>query len=56
MGATAGTAVQATGSNFLPGDVVQLLFNGVTIQRTLIDGITDIVAGRRPISDYDQLV
>jgi putative aldouronate transport system substrate-binding protein len=29
---------------------------GVVIQRTMIDGITDIVAGRRPISDYDQLV
>jgi putative aldouronate transport system substrate-binding protein len=29
---------------------------GVTIQRTMVDGITDIVAGRRPISDYDQLV
>jgi hypothetical protein len=27
----AGTAVQATGSNFLPGDVVQLLFNGVQV-------------------------
>ena len=22
----------------------------------MIDGITDIVAGRRPIADYDQLV
>ncbi|HEY1295962.1 MAG TPA: hypothetical protein VGJ60_23035 [Chloroflexota bacterium] len=29
---------------------------GVVIQRTMVDGITDIVAGRRPISDYDQLV
>ena len=29
---------------------------GVVIQRTMIDGITDIIAGRRPISDYDQLV
>lgn len=29
---------------------------GVTLQRTMIDGITDIVAGRRPISDFDQLV
>ena len=22
----------------------------------MIDGITDIIAGRRPVSDYDQLV
>jgi putative aldouronate transport system substrate-binding protein len=29
---------------------------GVTIQRTMVDGITDIVAGRRPIADYDQMV
>jgi putative aldouronate transport system substrate-binding protein len=29
---------------------------GVVIQRTMIDGITDIIAGRRPISDYDQMV
>ena len=29
---------------------------GVVIQRTMIDGITDIIAGRRPVSDYDQLV
>jgi putative aldouronate transport system substrate-binding protein len=29
---------------------------GVTIQRTMIDGITDIIAGRRPIGDFDQLV
>jgi putative aldouronate transport system substrate-binding protein len=29
---------------------------GVTIQRTMVDGITDIVAGRRPIGDFDQLV
>jgi putative aldouronate transport system substrate-binding protein len=29
---------------------------GVTLNRTMIDGITDIVAGRRPIGDYDQLV
>jgi putative aldouronate transport system substrate-binding protein len=29
---------------------------GATINRTMIDGITDIIAGRRPIADYDQLV
>jgi putative aldouronate transport system substrate-binding protein len=29
---------------------------GVVIQRTMIDGITDIIAGRRPISDYDQMI
>ena len=29
---------------------------GVTIQRTMVDGITDIIAGRRPIADFDQLV
>ncbi|HEX8967890.1 MAG TPA: hypothetical protein VF937_08430, partial [Chloroflexota bacterium] len=29
---------------------------GVTLNRTMIDGITDIIAGRRPIADYDQLV
>jgi putative aldouronate transport system substrate-binding protein len=29
---------------------------GVTLNRTMIDGITDIIAGRRPIGDYDQLV
>lgn len=29
---------------------------GVTLNRTMIDGLTDIVAGRRPVSDFDQLV
>jgi putative aldouronate transport system substrate-binding protein len=29
---------------------------GVVIQRTMVDGLTDIIAGRRPLSDYDQLV
>ena len=29
---------------------------GSTINRTMTDGITDIVAGRRPLADYDQLV
>jgi putative aldouronate transport system substrate-binding protein len=29
---------------------------GVTIQRTMVDGITDIIAGRRPVTDFDQLV
>jgi putative aldouronate transport system substrate-binding protein len=29
---------------------------GVTIQRTMVDGITDIIAGRRPVADFDQLV
>jgi putative aldouronate transport system substrate-binding protein len=29
---------------------------GAVIQRTMVDGITDIVAGRRPVSDFDQLV
>jgi putative aldouronate transport system substrate-binding protein len=29
---------------------------GFSINRTMTDGITDIVAGRRPINDYDQLV
>jgi putative aldouronate transport system substrate-binding protein len=29
---------------------------GVVIQRTMVDGITDIIAGRRPIADFDQLV
>ncbi len=29
---------------------------GQIIRKTVIDGITDIVAGRRPISDFDQLV
>jgi putative aldouronate transport system substrate-binding protein len=29
---------------------------GFTINRTMTDGITDIVAGRRPLTDYDQLV
>lgn len=29
---------------------------GAIINRAMVDGITDIIAGRRPISDYDQLV
>ncbi len=29
---------------------------GVTIQRTMIDGITDIIAGRRPVADFDQMI
>ena len=29
---------------------------GATINRTMVDGITDIVAARRPVTDYDQLV
>jgi putative aldouronate transport system substrate-binding protein len=29
---------------------------GATINRTMIDGITDIIAGRRPLADYDQMV
>jgi putative aldouronate transport system substrate-binding protein len=29
---------------------------GGLINRTFVDGITDIIAGRRPIADYDQLV
>lgn len=29
---------------------------GASINRTMVDGITDIIAGRRPIADYDQLV
>jgi putative aldouronate transport system substrate-binding protein len=29
---------------------------GSVLQQNLIDGITDILAGRRPLSDYDQLV
>jgi putative aldouronate transport system substrate-binding protein len=29
---------------------------GAVINRTMLDGITDVVAGRRPIAEYDQLV
>ena len=29
---------------------------GAVINRTMLDGITDIIAGRRPLEDYDQLV
>jgi putative aldouronate transport system substrate-binding protein len=29
---------------------------GSVLQQNLIDGITDILAGRRPLNDYDQLV
>ena len=29
---------------------------GAVINRTMLDGITDVVAGRRPIADYEQLV
>jgi putative aldouronate transport system substrate-binding protein len=29
---------------------------GITLNNTFSDGITDIIAGRRPFSDYDQLV
>jgi putative aldouronate transport system substrate-binding protein len=30
--------------------------NGVVVTQTMQDGIRDIIAGRRPIGDYDQLV
>jgi putative aldouronate transport system substrate-binding protein len=29
---------------------------GAVINRTMLDGITDLVAGRRPLADFDQLV
>ena len=29
---------------------------GASLNRTMIDGITDIVAGRKPIAEYDQMV
>jgi putative aldouronate transport system substrate-binding protein len=29
---------------------------GAIINRTLVDGVTDIIAGRRPVGDYDQLL
>lgn len=29
---------------------------GAVLNRTMLDGITDIVAGRRPLEDYDGLV
>jgi hypothetical protein len=29
--------------------------SGATINRTMLEGITDIIAGRRPIGDYDQI-
>ena len=29
---------------------------GFTLTQALNDGLTDIVVGRRPLSDYDQLV
>ena len=29
---------------------------GAVINRTMLDGITDIIAGRRPLEDYDGLV
>jgi putative aldouronate transport system substrate-binding protein len=30
--------------------------SGATINRTMLDGITDIIAARRPLADYDQLL
>jgi putative aldouronate transport system substrate-binding protein len=33
-----------------------LATKGVTANRTMVDGITDIVVGRRPIADFDALV
>ena len=30
--------------------------SGAVINRTMMDGITDIIAGRRPMEDYDGLV
>jgi putative aldouronate transport system substrate-binding protein len=29
---------------------------GVVLQKTFMDGLTDIIASRRPLGDYDQLV
>ena len=29
---------------------------GVSLSQTLTDGITDVLAGRRPMSDFDQVV
>ncbi|HEV7665896.1 MAG TPA: hypothetical protein VGQ62_20360, partial [Chloroflexota bacterium] len=29
---------------------------GAVINRTMVDGVTDIIAGRRPVADFDQLV
>ena len=29
---------------------------GATLNRTMLDGITDIIAGRRLVGDYDQLL
>jgi putative aldouronate transport system substrate-binding protein len=29
---------------------------GGTINRTIVDGITDIIAGRRPLADFDQMI
>ncbi len=29
---------------------------GASLNRTMIDGITDIIAGRKPIAEYDQMV
>jgi putative aldouronate transport system substrate-binding protein len=29
---------------------------GVVLQKTFMDGLTDVIGGRRPLSDYDQLV
>lgn len=29
---------------------------GATLTRTILDGFTDVIAGRRPIADYDQIV
>jgi putative aldouronate transport system substrate-binding protein len=29
---------------------------GLVLQATMLDGVRDIIAGRRPLAEYDQLV
>ena len=29
---------------------------GAILNRTMLDGVTDVIAGRRPVAEYDQIV
>ena len=49
--------IPAAVSNPTSGQVSLTNFTrGFTLTQTMTDGLTDIIAGRRPIADYDQLV